>query len=74
MSIWVPLSVTNEVRTKDVLSNELQIDDLDDLEEEAEVSQAYQEYELGNYVTLDQYHSDRSSNSLTQNLNLFPNP
>ncbi|MGA0201321.1 MAG: hypothetical protein ACO3NK_19785 [Prochlorotrichaceae cyanobacterium] len=45
----------------DILSNELQIDNLDDLEEEAEVSQAYQEYQLGNYVTLDQYHSDRLS-------------
>ena len=44
----------------DFLETELQADELDDLEE-AEVALAYQDYEQGNYVTLDEYHSDRLS-------------
>lgn len=52
------LDLSEKQQLWDFLAAELAGDDLDDLEE-IEVALAYQEYEAGNYVTLDHYHGDR---------------
>jgi len=58
------LSPSEKQQLWDFLETELQTDDLD-AQEEGEVALAYQEYEAGNYVTLDHYHGDRLATSET---------
>lgn len=52
------LETSEKQQLWDFLEAELEIDDLDD-QEEREVALAYQEYEAGDYLTLDQYDSKR---------------
>lgn len=54
------LDTVEKQQLSDFLAIELDEDTGDD-QEEIEVNQAYQEYETGNYVTLDQYHTCRLS-------------
>ena len=51
------LDLSEKQQLWDFLEAELETDD----QEEIEVALAYQEYETGNYVTLDHYHGDRLS-------------
>ena len=52
------LETSEKQQLWDFLEAELEIDDLD-AQEEREVALAYQEYEAGDYLTLDQYDSKR---------------
>lgn len=54
------LDLSEKQELWDFLEAELEAKDLDD-QEEIEVTLAYQDYEAGNYVTLDHYHDDRLS-------------
>ncbi|MEO0456668.1 MAG: hypothetical protein AAF152_08800 [Cyanobacteria bacterium P01_A01_bin.114] len=66
LNVIAKLDLVEKQRLWEFLDTDLHGDDTEGLdpEEEAEVAQAYQEYEAGNYITLDEYSEQRAERSI----------